>query len=262
MNSLTILSKSIVSNRYRLVDYFKYVVGTTIWMIRPSTFLSEHIGPRRVRILAENRIDIVLDVGAHVGSYGLELRRAGYTGHIVSFEPLTLAYGSLATSASKDPKWMSVQTALGEYDGSAVLNISGNLYSSSLLPMCEVHVESQPVSAYVGEEVVKVSRLDDTCSAFLRGDERIWLKLDVQGYERQVIDGATRILPQIQVIEAELSLVPLYEGQSLFREMIDFLDSLGFDLISLERGYTDRLSGHVLQVDGIFLRRTHGKTKV
>lgn len=248
-------NRTIASRHSRVLARGKRGVRRVICKICPST-PDTTVAARRTRILADNQINVVVDAGAHVGDYALALRNAGYAGRIVSFEPLTAAFAALARSASNDVDWDVLQLALGEQDGTADLNVSGNPQSSSLLPMGDAHVASLPTSVYVATEVVKVKRLDAIWAGFARGDERVWLKLDVQGFERHVIEGAKAILPLIQVIEVELSLVPLYEGQPLFREMIDYLDSLAFDLISLERGYTDRLSGHVLQVDGIFLRRT------
>jgi hypothetical protein len=91
-------------------------------------------------------------------------------------------------------------------------------------------------------------------SDFAKPNDRLWIKLDVQGYEHTVLDGAMQAIAQTRVVESELSLVPLYEGQHLYRDIIDQLESLGFGLVSIERGFTDPNTGHVLQVDGIFVR--------
>ena len=81
------------------------------------------------------------------------------------------------------------------------------------------------------------------------------MKIDVQGLESRVIEGARAVLARIVAIESELSLVPLYRDQLLLREMLDLLDDAGYDPVSLESAYADPRNGHVLQVDGIFLRR-------
>jgi hypothetical protein len=88
----------------------------------------------------------------------------------------------------------------------------------------------------------------------VKPDDRLWIKLDVQGYEQTVLDGAMQAIARTRVVESELSLIPLYEGQHLYREIIDQLEMLGFGLVSIERGFTDPTTGHVLQVDGIFVR--------
>lgn len=78
------------------------------------------------------------------------------------------------------------------------------------------------------------------------------MKIDVQGFERQVLAGATEILPQVKGIQLELSLVPLYESQPIYREMIKFLEKLGYELYALVPGFTEHKTGKLLQMDGIF----------
>jgi hypothetical protein len=96
--------------------------------------------------------------------------------------------------------------------------------------------------------------LDSLKSRLLRPGDVVWLKLDVQGYEMQVLAGAERTLRETRLIEMELSLVPLYEGQALICESIDRLREMGFQLIAVEDAFVDDNSRHTLQVNGIFER--------
>ncbi|MDX1547792.1 MAG: FkbM family methyltransferase, partial [Rhodothermales bacterium] len=89
---------------------------------------------------------------------------------------------------------------------------------------------------------------------YYRPGARAYLKLDVQGYERHVLDGAARALPQILGLQLEMSLVPLYDGETPFHEMLTVLDGLGFTLMSVEPVHADARTGQLLQVDGIFFR--------
>jgi FkbM family methyltransferase len=210
---------------------------------------------RRRRLLLEaHGITMVLDVGANKGQYGRAIRRAGYTGSLVSFEPLPDAFVKLCSRA--DARWTCERMALGEEDGQTEIHVSENSASSSLLPILQSHVDAEPQSAYIASVRVPLRRLDSVAPKFLRPIDHVWLKLDVQGYELPVLRGSPNTLLQTKVIESELSLVPLYDNQVLYREMIDYLDSLGFTLVGLDRGFTDTRTGHVLQVDGIFARLT------
>lgn len=80
------------------------------------------------------------------------------------------------------------------------------------------------------------------------------MKLDVQGFELEVLRGAVRTLEQIEVLEAELSLVPLYDGAPLFGDVVRYLDERNFGLLGREPGFADPRTGALLQVDGLLAR--------
>ena len=88
--------------------------------------------------------------------------------------------------------------------------------------------------------------------------EQILLKIDAQGYERNVLEGASASLEHIDLLQIELSLVSLYKGEDLIEDMIQYLRTLGYDLIALEdSGFSDPVSGHMMQVDGIFQQKVN-----
>lgn len=212
---------------------------------------------RMQRILHHHEVDLILDVGANVGQYGRYLREIGYTGKIISFEPLLSAYSQLIAASRKDPLWeIAPRAAIGDRDGEITINISKNSVSSSILPMLALHRSSAPESEYYASETVKLCKLDTIASAYInQKSQSIYLKIDVQGLETQVLEGASRILPSVKGLQLELSLVPLYEGEPLFRDMLDKLDKLGYELYAVIPGFTDMKSGRLLQLDGIFFQR-------
>jgi hypothetical protein len=144
--------------------------------------------------------------------------------------------------------------ALGSHDGTASLNVAANLVSSSILPMLQAHSNAAPDSRYVGVEDAPMRSLDSLAPALFRPQDSIWLKVDVQGFEQQVLDGAEKLLGSVQAIEVELSLQPLYKGQTLYLPMIEFLQRRGYTLASVAPGFHDVCTGRLLQFDGIFLR--------
>lgn len=200
-------------------------------------------------------IDLVLDVGANTGQFASDLRYCGYTGRIVSFEPLSQAHAGLMRNSAGDPLWeASPRCALGDQEGEIEINIAGNSESSSILPMLELHRSSAPEAIYQGKEVAPIKTLDVVAGQYLKDARAPFLKIDTQGFEWQVLDGARDTLPHIKGISVELSFVPLYEGQCLWREVIDRLEAAGFTLWSFKPAFTDFSQGRTLQVDGIFYR--------
>lgn len=210
---------------------------------------------RRRKLLEGYKIDIVLDVGANTGQYGKELRAIGYKGRIVSFEPLTSAYKELLKTANSDGSWIALRFALGDAEGKAVLNIAGNSMSSSILDMLPSHAKSAPESQYVGREQVEVRTLDSVFDTICSQEQSILLKIDTQGFEKHVLDGAERSLRFINTIQLEMSLIPLYQGELLFPELSQLLYQKGYRLASIEPVFADRETGQLLQIDGIFHRQ-------
>jgi FkbM family methyltransferase len=211
---------------------------------------------RRLYALAENEIDVVLDVGASEGNYATKLRESGYSGRIISFEPLGESYDRLLAASSGDDAWQAVKTAIADHDGTETINVSGRSTSSSLLRMAPSHLAAAPDSAYVSQEQVPVKRLDTVLTSLVRPEDNLYLKIDVQGYEASVLAGAVETLKATRAVEVEVSMVSLYEGSILYAQMIQIFDTIGFHLISWEDVLTDPRTGYVLQSDCIFTRRT------
>jgi len=205
-------------------------------------------------IITRQDVDLVLDIGAAHGTYGRWIREAGYEGRICSFEPLSKPFRLLSAMASTDPLWTCRRVALGAEPGTAEMNVAGNSLSSSLLPMAERHKRSAPESVYVGTETVEVRTLDEVWDEIVGDARKPYLKIDVQGYELEVLRGAERALPNVHGVQAELSLVPLYVGAPAWSEVIEYLQGRGFHPSGIEPAYSDPKTGETLQIDGIFTR--------
>lgn len=215
--------------------------------------IRKHPAVRRASMLAEHRIDLVIDVGAAVGGYGTQLRQFGYRGDIVSFEPLDGPYAELSALAAKDGRWRTRQAALGAEAGESVINIASNSDSSSLLPMGSAHTEAEPSVGIVGQQKVVVERLDDVIDQIASPESRIYLKVDAQGFEREVLAGATTTLARCQGLQLELSFISLYDGGILIDEAISLAYDAGFSMVGIEQGWAAG-SGQMLQADGVFFR--------
>jgi FkbM family methyltransferase len=200
-------------------------------------------------------VDLVLDVGANVGQFATQIRSEGFGGRIVSFEPLSEAHRRLSAAAKNDPAWVvHPRCAIGDNDGTVEINIAGNSVSSSLLPMTEAHSSAAGGSRYVGREQVPIARLDGIVEGYLATTRAPFLKVDTQGFEWQVLDGAERTLPQLRGVLCELSLVVLYDGQHLWMEVLHRLEAAGLSLWAFQPGFADPRDGRTLQVDAIFFR--------
>ena len=120
--------------------------------------------------------------------------------------------------------------------------------------MTKVHSSAAKESIYVGSETIDVNKLDSIAIDYINDETKLFIKIDAQGYEKEILDGSKKILDKADGILCELSLVQLYEGQYLWRDIVNILDKKGFTLWALQKGFTNPDTGQTLQMDGIFVR--------
>ena len=206
-------------------------------------------------VLERFEISCVLDVGANVGQYATMLRERGFGGRIISFEPLAGAHATLARRAAADPRWQTApRMAIGDLDGEALLEVSVESDMSSILPQSELLRTISPSSAVLRRERVPMARLESAAQPYLAAEDRIFLKIDTQGFEPQVLAGAGSLMARLCGLQLEMSLVPCYEGEVGFRAMLDKLAAAGFEPYLFIPGYFERKLGRQLQLDGVFMR--------
>jgi FkbM family methyltransferase len=207
---------------------------------------------RRIETMRATDVTTVVDVGANEGQFVHEIRRDGWAGPVVSIEPLPAAYSALTDKASRDHLWTTINVAAGAARGVATLNIADNQVSSSLLAMDERHHAAAPGSRFI-ESIDVVVETIDSLAAEHHFAGRFYLKIDTQGYELEVLEGAALTINACAAIEVELSLEQLYEGQTLMPEIVRWLLDHGFNATALWPSFV-RSDGVPLQMDGIFVR--------
>ena len=238
--------------RMRARRLLKVSLGRLGWEVSRSGRLDAPF--RRSRLIERHGVTLVLDVGANIGDYVDELRsECGYQGRAVSFEPVSSAYDNLSKRAAGDERWDTRRLALSAYDGRATINVAaGTNCSSFLKPLRHGPLAA---TATVATEEVETRRLDSIAGEIIRPTDAVLLKLDVQGHESAVLEGASESMRLVQLVECEVPLVPMYEGQATFRQTVEILDDLGFAPVSVEPNYVDTATGHVIDADMILTRR-------
>lgn len=227
-------------------------------MVKMGVPILKYIKPdllRRIKIMNHYNIDLLFDIGANTGQYGELMRTLNYKGDFVSFEPLNDAYAKLEKASKKDNKWLIKNYALGTENSKSIINIAGNSVSSSILDMEDSHINSAPDSKYIGQQEIEIKVLNEVFLSYYKQGNKVMLKIDTQGYEKQVLEGSLDILDKVTLIQMEMSLVTLYENEMLYLDMIHYLDNKGFRLIAFENGFSNPETGELLQVDGIFINK-------
>ena len=175
-------------------------------------------------------ISYVLDVGARCGDYGLWLRRNGYRGHIISFEPIKDSFKDLAARAARDSMWHCCNYALGAEDSIASINVSNHTqFSSFRQPNTAATTLFGGAPGVQRSEKVEIRRLDsvlDTLPSKL--SDKTYLKLDTQGWDLEVLNGAHRALDYVIALQTEVAVQPIYDEMPVMQETLSAISGYGF----------------------------------
>ena len=184
------------------------------------------VQPRRAEFLLSRDVDTVIDVGANVGQFGRTLRREGFAGRIVSFEPTASCFGALVEAMAVDGNWSGLNVGLSDRDGTATINVGADAAFSSLHAVRPAAIRFDPAAAPVRTEEIRLARLDGF-DAEIAGN-RLFLKVDTQGHERAVLAGAGAVLQRVVGVQLELPVSALYQGVWTMDEALGFMRGLGF----------------------------------
>lgn len=215
---------------------------------------------RVVALLGRRHVDVVLDVGANEGQYFHGLRRAGYGGRVISFEPNPEAFARLRAQASQDPAWTGHAVALGRTDGTAMLNVAAHSVFSSLRTPRAGASAIDGGLALVRQDTVSVRTLASMWHPLALDRATPFLKLDVQGFEPEVLAGAGQYLDACAGIQLELPFEPLYEGQAVLGEVVAGLVGRGYAVFGIFEGARDQATGALLEADVVLLNRRRPPT--
>ncbi len=205
-------------------------------------------------VLSTQGITTVLDVGANVGQYATRLRQMGYRGRIVSFEPQRAAFTTLSANATRDPAWTAVNVGLGSQAETREINVYEDPCLSSMLTLQQDRY-IYGGSRLLRSEPIEIQTLDGTFDRHVTdAADRVYLKIDTQGFEKEVLRGAAATLPRITGVQLEMSLTPIYAQQPTLDEMIVTMRNHGFVLWAIQRGIANLTTGQEFEVDGIFIR--------
>ena len=198
-------------------------------------------------------IKTVIDVGAHTGEFARMIKGILPEAAIFSFEPLQAEFESLRQRMQNGAGFMAFNCAVGDRNETVEIHRSSYAQSSSLLPMAQLHKDAFPVSAGHTVETVEVKRLDDVLRDYELKRE-ILIKIDVQGYEDKVIEGAGEPIAEARAIIVEVSFRELYEGQPLFENIFQLLNEKGFRYFGNLYQLLSPVDGAPLQADALFVR--------
>ena len=206
--------------------------------------------------LERQAIDAVIDVGANLGQFASRLREAGWLGPILSIEPIPEVHSKLAERAAADDAWeLAPPMAAGASAGEVELDVSAEADMSSTLRQSRLLQEISPSSAVLRRVQVQQCRLDELDLLCDRPWRRLFVKIDVQGAEPAVLAGMTGLWDRVRGLQIELALLPLYDGERPWLDLVADLAGRGFTPYLLFPGYFSKALGRQVQLDAVFYRR-------
>lgn len=220
----------------------------------PKPFLLEQ---HLASLLEMYRVNCVIDVGAHKGGYALSLRRSGYTGQIISFEPVSYSFERLQRRARNDRKWSVHNFALGDREHRAEIQVAQRAdFSSLLTPNSAANNLFGSLTHVSRTEHIEVKRLDslfeDLCSNI--DLPRVYLKMDTQGYDLKVFEGLGSLTGSLVGLQSEVSVIPIYDGMPDMLEAMALYRSHGFELTGLFPVSRHNTSMRVVEFDCVMVR--------
>lgn len=196
----------------------------------------------------------VLDVGANLGQFAVAAARLFGGPRVHAFEPLPDCVRSLRKNVAQLTGISVHDCALGQEDGTFEIRLTSDDRASSFLALGEGHRSAFPTVREERKVEVKMRRLDGVWRE-LNPQPPVLLKLDVQGFERAVLEGGREVLPDVNWLVAEVSFEPMYEGESSFRDLLSWLEAEGFRFVRPVGWLTSQASGAIVQMDALFARQ-------
>jgi FkbM family methyltransferase len=206
-------------------------------------------------------IGSVYDIGANVGQFAHMIRKFLPEADVFSFEPLQDVCEALksenAVATSAGGKWHILNTALGDYNGSTVIRRSSVTTDSSMLEMTDYYKAAARKEAVFSDEKISMRRLDDLISeGTLPWMPDVMIKMDVEGFEKEVISGGEQAFRNARVIYTEVTFHnERYKGQVLFDELYGILHDLGFGCSGFYSLAWEPNSGIPAYGDAVFVRK-------
>jgi len=214
---------------------------------------SEHL----LNVFSAKNIDCVIDVGANSGQYGTFLRKIGFKGHIVSFEPVKAVFVALESATKGDDKWICYNLALGDTNEDKSINVYRSTVWSSFLDANAFSKNIWQSLETAAPEIVKVVRLDDIFAELVSrtGCLHYFLKMDTQGYDKNVFNGSLESLTSIQALQSELSLIHVYSGMASAYDVLDEFHSRNFYISGMYPINREASSLAVIEYDCVLVKR-------
>lgn len=228
---------------------------TSVNLARPKK-INSHLAV----LLERLNIDLVLDIGAHLGQYGTLLRELGYSRDIFSFEPVGSTYECLHQVCQKDDRWFASKYGLGSKPEKKMIHVTESSdFSSFYAPNEYGQKRFQQVIDVSHTELVEITTVDSFLETNIKPNRRnILLKMDTQGHDLEVFRGALKSLSSIVAIQSEIAFRPIYAGMPHYLDVLRVYEDYGFKVTGFYPISVDREKLVAIEMDCILVKDING----
>jgi FkbM family methyltransferase len=179
-------------------------------------------------VIEKYDVDVIIDAGANEGQFAARMRDSGFRGVIHSFEPVKSVYEVLKLKAANDASWHTYNAALGKELGQMEINVSRGTGFCSFLSANDFGQKQFAEIKLARTEIVEVTTVDEFVRNYGIVSNRIFLKMDTQGFDFEVFSGARSSMSKIVALVSELAVAPIYNGMRAYREVLEEFEKWGF----------------------------------
>lgn len=197
----------------------------------------------------------VIDVGGNLGQFTIASAKLFKDPLIFTFEPMPKCAEKISQFSKKIKNLSVFPIAIGESPGQVSFQVNSHIQASSILPLASSHLSSFPDAKEIEVIEVEVKTLDSVLAEH-EFKSPVLLKIDTQGYEANVIRGASKTLKRVDYVLLEVSFKELFRGEMLFPEILKLMESNHFRFLRPISWFCDPASQEVLQMDALFCRET------
>tara|TARA_Y100001958_G_C21144615_1_gene482347 strand:+ start:20 stop:790 length:771 start_codon:yes stop_codon:yes gene_type:complete len=205
--------------------------------------------------LLQSNINTIIDIGANIGEFTIIFSGLFPGAEIYAFEPLPACYNQLKANTKGIPTISTFNIGLGSKKSKQNIHKSSWHPASSFREMSTIHKKNYPHSSEYEEIEVTIDTLDNILQSESL-NKNILIKMDVQGFEDEVIKGGVTIFKHAKVIIVEVSFIELYKEEPLFHGIYLLLTSMGFEYKGSLKQSTDKSDDSFLQADCIFINNS------
>lgn len=246
-----VLLKSAIRHLYKILGNLKRRLKYFVGSVNSQNNITETV---TTSMIASLPVKTLIDVGASLGDFIGQMKYANQDLKVHAFEPVPSVYNQLLKRFGSDANYTFYNFAVGDQDGMVQFHANDYTFSSSVLPMTSTHINEFPYTKNTSVISCEMRRLDSILSVS-HLPKPLLVKLDVQGYELQVINGGKEIISKADYIVVEVSFVELYQGQPLFDEINSRLNQMGLFYSGNIEQLVSKSSGQILQADALYCRR-------